>query len=81
MNQDLVTTIAELMIYIGLIISIPFMYRFGRAFGKYISVKWETRHQIVLIDSNGNEHFFESKDKVDKRKVIELLQGTNDKAN
>jgi hypothetical protein len=74
MTPEIITLIAEMMVYLGLIISTPFLYRVGKALGRYFVIKFKTRSEIVLIDESGAEIKLITKRVHNKEELIALLR-------
>ena len=74
MTPEFVSLVAEIMIYVGLLISTPFLYRVGKALGRYLVIKFKTRSEIILIDDSGAVTKLVTKKIHNKEELVVLLK-------
>lgn len=55
MTNEHVVLIAEIMFWLGMILSSPFLWRVSYQIVRYLKVVYYTKSEVVLIDENGNE--------------------------
>lgn len=74
MTEELLLLIAQIMLWVGVIASAPFICRATFELARYLRVKLSTSSQISLIDEKGNELSLTLKRKNKKQELIEALK-------
>ncbi|MAD90273.1 MAG: hypothetical protein CMK64_11255 [Pseudoalteromonas sp.] len=67
MTNELVTLIAEIVFWLGLIACSPMLFRVSYQVVRYLRLTYSVRSQVSIFDEQGNELVLELKD-VDKKK-------------
>ncbi|WP_440053355.1 hypothetical protein ACSLBF_10440 [Pseudoalteromonas sp. T1lg65] len=74
MTDEQVLLIAEIMIWVGVVFSTPFLYAVSYQFIRFLRLTYKTHHQISLIDEKGNELVLTMKKGKKKQSIVKILK-------